>query len=139
MIPITTLMLALSVLGGMPRAIRCSAAVVVIVSIYAFWRGYLHRLEIDDQSVRYRTLTRTIEIPWSAIRQIDRYIPPDRNPTTQYVYITRNDSHPPDRFTLDETTVQIQDRPDLLESLHTAWARSRGKETPTQPVQLPFS
>src|SRR6478672_1784751 len=78
MIPIAVLMLAISVFKGMPRALRWSAAGVVAVSLYAFWRGYLHWLEVDDRQVRYRTLIRTIAIPWSAVRRIDRYVPPDR-------------------------------------------------------------
>jgi hypothetical protein len=124
MVPILAFMILLALVGGVPTGIRWTALAVIAVSLYAFWRGYLHRLEITGREVAYHTPLKRLSIPWSHVCRIDRYTPPDRNPSTQYVYITRLDHPPPDRFTINADTLQLQDRPGLLEALQGCWRGS---------------
>ena len=79
-------------------------------------------LKCDEHQVRFRSPGRSLSIPWSQVRRIERYTPPDRNRATRYIYITRRDRPPANRSTVDEVTFQLQDRPGLLESLRETWA-----------------
>lgn len=115
--PICALMVAVALLRGFPAWARISALVVVAVSLDAFRRGYLHRVVVHADHVVYRTLRWRIEIPWEQVRLMGRYVPPDRNRTTGYVFITRRDHAPVSRHEIDADTLQLQDRPGLLEWL----------------------
>ena len=137
MLPIAMLMGLLAAAPAVPTAIRLTAAAVIAVSLRALWRGYLHRLEAGAEGVAYRAPLGRICIPWSQIRRIGRYTPPDRNRLTQYVYITRLDHPPADRHTIDADTLQIQDRPGLLEALQAGWMQSNANAAP--PGSLPSS
>lgn len=117
MAPIAAMMLLLACLPRMPLWIRLSAGAVVAVSIHGVYRGYAHRLEIWPEHIRFRSPGRELVIRWSEVRRIDRYTPLDRNRATQYVYVTRLDAPPVDWREIDENTIQLQDRPGLLESL----------------------
>ncbi len=126
MVPICALMAAVAVLGGFPAWARISAALVIVVSLDAIRRGYLHRLILHPDRIVYRTLLRSIEIPWSRVRLIGRYVPPDRNRTTAYVFVTGHDHAPADRREIDDHTLQLQDRPGLLELLESCRSAGRG-------------
>ncbi len=123
MLPILVLMVLLAALPGVPTGIRWTAGAVILISLYALWRGYLHRLEADAEGIAYQTPFTRLAIPWSQVRRIDRYIPPDRNRLTPYVYITRLDHPPEGRHMIDPDTIQLQDRPGLLEALQDRWSR----------------
>ena len=60
-------------------------------------------------------------LPWSTIRRIDRYVPSGGVNGVKYVYITRRDRPPAGKWEMNPETVQLQDRPDLLDTLHRAW------------------
>jgi hypothetical protein len=104
-------------LRAIPVGIRISSAAVACISLYAFWRGYLGRVEATPRHVRYRRWRKVIVIPWQEVRLMDRYIPLDRNRHCRYVFITRLDTPPVDHREVDENTIQLQDRPGLLETL----------------------
>lgn len=115
--PIGAMSAFCAAMPAMPGWIRLSGGVVLVLSLYALYRGYGHRIEITPDHVRYRSLRRDLRIPWSQVRRIDRYIPLDRNLKTQYVYVTRLESPPVDWREIDNDTIQLQDRPGLLEAL----------------------
>jgi len=117
--PVMLIMIAAAILPGMTRGIRISAAMVAAVSLYALHRGYRHRIEVTREAITYRSPARRFTIAWRDVRLIGRYTPPDRNSTSQYVYITRLDRPPVERRQIDENTIQLQDRPGLLETLQS--------------------
>lgn len=129
--PVTGVMVALACSSRVPMGIRVSGAVVVTASLYAFWRGYLHRIEADERGVRWRALTRRIEIPWEQVRLIGRYTPPDRNGMTQYAFVTRCNTPPRDRRQVDAETLQVQDRPGLVEALEEMRREAATRSAPT--------
>jgi len=112
--PICALMAPLAVVAQR-WPLRASATLVLICSAYAAVRGYLCRIEIDRDGVHYRSITRRIRIRWSAVRRLDRYAPGAGNAT--YIYITCEDRPPLGRWEIDERTIQVQDRPGLLDAL----------------------
>jgi hypothetical protein len=115
--PLAIMMVLLASLPSMPTGIRVSSAVVAIISIYSFFRGYHSRIEATSEHIRFRSWRKNIVIPWREVRMVARYTPLDRNRTCQYVFVTRLDTPPVDRREIDENTIQLQDRPDLLETL----------------------
>lgn len=121
MVPIVSMMLLLAILPRVPLGLRLTAGAVVAVSLYAGYRGYGHRVEVTPESVTYRRPGRCFRLRWQEIRHIGRYIPLDRNRASQYVYVTRLDTPPLDWREIDENTIQLQDRPGLLESLQSRW------------------
>lgn len=126
MVPLTLMMLLLAVLSAMPLGIRLSSAAVACISLYALWRGYHYRVEATPQYVRYRGWRKDIVIPWHEVHLIDRYTPLDRNRGSQYVFVTRLDTPPVDRREIDENTIQLQDRPGLLETLRLCRQSAQG-------------
>lgn len=115
--PLMLMMVILASFSGIPSWIRCSAGVLVMISLWTFGRGYLCRIEASPTHVHYRTPLRRRSLAWSEVRGIDAYIPLDRNLKTRYVYITRRDEPPADRREIDADTFQLQDRPGLVEAL----------------------
>jgi hypothetical protein len=115
--PIAGMMLLLAVLPGVPTAIRLTAGMVVGVSLYGFYRGYAHRVEVTPEGVCYRRPGRRVRLSWEEVRHVGRYVPIDRNRSSAYVYVTRLDAPPVDWREVDENTIQLQDRPGLLETL----------------------
>ncbi len=98
--------------------IRVSAGVVVACSLYAAVRGYACRVRVDSRGVVYRTLWRAVRLDWDAVRLVGRYTPGPGG--AAYVFITSRESPPAGRWDVDEKTIQLQDRPGLLESLESA-------------------
>jgi hypothetical protein len=107
--------------------IRVSAGVVVGCSLYAGCRGYLCRVHVDARGVAYRTPRRSVRLEWDAVRLIGRYAPGPG--AASYVFITSRESPPAGRWDVDERTIQLQDRPGLLESLEAA-RRAAAKSPP---------
>jgi hypothetical protein len=118
--PVCALMLPLALVA--PRGwMRATAAAVVLCSTYGAVRGYFCRLTIDVRGVTWRGLWRTIRLPWEQVRRIDRYAPGVGG--AEYVYVTTRDEPPAGRWDVDESTIQMQDRPGLLDALRSAWRR----------------
>jgi hypothetical protein len=124
MSPLTVMMLLLAFLRSIPMGIRISSA---------FWRGYHGRVEATPRHVRYHRWRKDIVIPWQEVRLMDRYIPLDRNRHSRYVFITRLDTPPVDHREVDENTIQLQDRPGLLETLIAYRQRGRHGDSPSCP------
>ena len=119
--PIAAMMAVLALLPGMPTVIRVTAGMVVLASLYGFFRGYGHRVEATAEGVCYRRLGRAVKLCWPEIRRIGRYVPIDRNRNCMYVYVTRLETPPVDWREVDENTIQLQDRPGLLEAIQKRW------------------
>ncbi len=119
--PLTAMMVLLAVPSGMPLWVRISASLVAAISLYATGRGYLCRVQATGTHIHYQTPFTRLSIPWAEVRDIDAYVPVDRNLTTKYVYITRRSVSPVDRREIDRETLQLQDRPGLVEELRAYW------------------
>ncbi|GMV95762.1 MAG: hypothetical protein AMXMBFR83_01330 [Phycisphaerae bacterium] len=122
--PISAMMLLLASLPAVPVGIRISAAAVVLVSVVSLLRGYGRRVELSEMGIRFRRPGGgDWFIPWGEVRLVGRYVPLDRNRTCRYVFVTRLEDPPVDRRELDADTIQLQDRPGLLEAIE--WYRRR--------------
>ena len=91
---------------------------MLVCSAYAAIRGYLCRIEATRDGVRYRSIRKDIQIRWPDVRRLDRYAPGAGN--AAYIYLTCEDRPPLGRWEIDERTIQLQDRPGLLEALREA-------------------
>ena len=118
MLPINGLQVFL-LLANTPRWIKITAALVLLWTLLAWAQGYARRLIVDRKRVRLRGLFRTIEIPWSAVSMMDVYIPGGGLGATEYLYVTTRKEPPMGKWDLDENTIQVQDRPGLLDALRT--------------------
>lgn len=127
--PVATMMLLVAAAQAMPGWIRITAGIVVVFSAYGYWRGYLHWVEVSSEGVTARAPGRRRHIPWSQVRRIGRYIPPDRNLAAQYLYISTTDALPTART--DPNTIQLQDRGDLLEILLAEWRKHTDSASPS--------
>lgn len=123
--PIAGMMGLLAAMPRVPGMIRLTAGLVLAVSVYALYRGYGRRIIATGDSISFRSLTRAVSIPWTHVQRMGRYVPLDRNLQTQYVYITRRTEPPVDWREIDADTIQLQDRPGLLEELETLSGRNR--------------
>lgn len=121
--PIGGMMFLLAVLPGIPGAIRGTAGLVVAISVASFVRGYGCRVELSEAGVTYHRPGRAWTLCWTDIRLTGRYVPLDRNRSTQYVFVTTLDAPPVDRREITPDTIQLQDRPGLLEAIE--WYRGR--------------
>ncbi len=119
--PINVLMVFL-IATPSPIWMKISAAAVVGLTLYALMRGYLTRLTIEPAGVCLRRGARTILLKWSDIQAIDEYAPTGGVGGVTYVYVTTRDRPPAGRWEIDDTTIQVQARPGLLEALRAARA-----------------
>jgi len=113
-VPVCVLMAPLAFVASR-WPLRASAAVVLFCSGYAATRGYLCRVLADHDGVRYRSIWREIRIAWPAVRLLNRYSPGTTG--AAYVFITTHGRAPRGRWEIDDQTIQLQDRPGLLETL----------------------
>ena len=65
-------MLALAAWRSVPGGIRLTAGAVVAVSLYAFIRGYLRRIEVDEKQITLRSPLHRLRIARHDVRLIDR-------------------------------------------------------------------
>ena len=101
--------------------VKVTAAGVLAVSGYAALRGYARRLIIDERGATFRGVGRSHTIAWVDVRRVERYIPSGAVNGTRYVYVTAHDRAPRGVWEIDSKTLQLQDRPGLLEALQAAW------------------
>lgn len=96
---------------------RWSAAAVLALTAFGFLKGYVRKLVLTDQSARMVRLFSNIEIPWSRIRRVGIYVPGGGVGTTEYVYLTTHEDPPAGKWEIDADTIQLQNRPELLETI----------------------
>lgn len=128
--PIAGMMGLLAAAPGVPGWMRVSAGVVVAVTLYGLIRGYGRRVVATPQGLCFQSPRRRIQLTWPEIRGIASYVPLDRNLKTRYVYATRLDTSPIDWREIDENTIQLQDRPGLLDALKRYHATYGGTAPP---------
>ena len=116
MLPINGLQVFLLV-ANTPRWIKITAALVLLWTLLALAQGYARRMIVDRNRVRLRGPFRTVEIPWSAVSMIDVYTPGGGLGATKYLFVTTRTQPPMGKWDLDENTIQVQDRPGLLEAI----------------------
>lgn len=116
MLPINALMVTLLFVPAL-MWMKISAGVLIALSCLGFFKNYVRRLIVSEQGVRFVRLGGSIEITWPQIRRIDRYIPGGGVGATSYVYITTHDREPEGRWESDADTIQLQDRPGLVEAI----------------------
>jgi hypothetical protein len=110
--------------------IRASAAIVIGFTIHGILRGYVRRLTIDDRAATMRSLGQKFVLSWSEVQQVDRYIPSGGVNGPAYIYITLEDQPPRGPWDLSSRAVQIQDRPDALETIVAAWRNANAAPNP---------
>ena len=116
MLPINGLQIFL-LFANTPTWIKVTAALVVLWTLLGLAQGYLRRLIVDRQGVRLRGPFRNIEIPWSQVGRVGAYIPGGGLGATEYAYVTTKSEPPMGKWDLDDETIQVQDRPGLLEAV----------------------
>jgi len=116
MLPINGLMVFL-LAANTPTWMKITAGIVVMWTLLALAQGYLRRLIVDRRGVRLRGLFRSIEIPWIAVKKLDVYIPGGGLGATEYLYVTTKSEPPMGKWDVDDETIQVQDRPGLLEAV----------------------
>ena len=107
-----------------PGWMRGSAAVVLLVTIMSFLRGYVRRVVVTPEGVEFRRLGRRVVIPWSAVRAVGVYIPGGGLGSTDYAYVTTRDEPPGGKWDIDPQTIQLQNRHGLLNELRAALAQA---------------
>lgn len=122
-VPICGLMGPLAVLASR-WGLRASAGVVLACSGYALVRGYFCRVTMDDGGVTYRSPWRRLRIGWGEVRGVGRYSSGAGG--AGYAYVTRAERQPAGRWEIDADTIQLQDRPGLVETLRQGWEAGRG-------------
>jgi len=123
-------MMAIIVVGDTPSWMTWSAGVVLGITVLALWQGYARRLILSVRGARFVSGWRTVEIDWSEVRGVGSYIPGGGLGATEYVYITKRDSPPAGKWDRDEDTIQVQNRPGLIEAIEIA----RGAATSDRPA-----
>ncbi len=106
-----------------PGWMRGSAAVVLLVTIMSFLRGYVRRVVVTPAGVEFRRLGRRVVIPWSAVRRVGAYVPGGGLGSTEYAYVTTRDEPPAGKWDIGPETIQLQNRDGLLNELRTARAQ----------------
>lgn len=99
---------------------KLTAAAVVAISLYTLYRGYVTRLTIDSDGVRLRRIGGTIHLPWNRIQRIGMYAPGGGVGAAEYVYVTTRSEPPTYKWEIDETTIQVQGHPGLLDAIEAA-------------------
>lgn len=116
MLPINGLQVFLFITNT-PVWIKITAAIVVLWTLLALVQGYCRRLIVDRRGVRLRGLFRSIEIPWNAVARMDVYIPGGGLGATGYLFATTKQEEPQGKWDIDDETIQVQDRPGLLDAV----------------------
>ncbi len=122
LVPVCALMGPLAILASR-WGLRASAAVVLGCSVYALVRGYFCRVTMDGDGVGYRSPWRRVRIGWGDVRGIERYSVGVGG--ASYVYVSRRAEPPAGRWEIDGDTIQLQDRPGLVETLRQGWEAAR--------------
>lgn len=105
-----------------PLWMKATAALVVLLTIHGFIRGYVRRLVLSQEGARFVTLTRTIALPWDRIKKYGVYIPGGGLGAVEYFYLTTHDRPPDGKWEVDESTIQIQARDGLIETVEALLA-----------------
>ena len=116
MLPICGLEVFL-ILTPTPAWMSWSAGAVVALTAFGFVRGYLRRLVLSPTSAVLAMPTRRIEIPWERVTRIGVYLPGGGLGATKYFFVSIHNREPAGKWEIDEDTIQVQDRPGLLEAV----------------------
>ena len=85
---------------------------------------------MEDAGVRLKRLGGDLFIAWADIRGIGVYVPGGGVGATEYLYVSTRDSPPVGKWEVGEQTIQIQNRPGVLEALQAARSRSTVQARP---------
>ncbi|MCB9858245.1 MAG: PH domain-containing protein [Phycisphaerales bacterium] len=104
---------------------KMTAAAVIAITLYTFVRGYVTRMTIDADGVRLHRLRRTIHLPWAQVKRIGTYAPGGGVGGAEYVFVTTRDDEPQYKWEIDQTTIQVQAHPGLIDALRAAMSQSQ--------------
>lgn len=124
MLPICLLQVVL-LASPTPAWMKISAGLVVLLTLHGLIRGYVRRLVLSPEGARFVTLTYTIALPWDRIKKHGVYIPGGGLGAVEYFYLTTHDRPPDGKWEIDESTIQIQARNGLLETVEALRAAGR--------------
>lgn len=128
MLPVCGLMVFLLVTNT-EGWMKGSAAAVLALTLVGFVRGYVRRLVLTGKGARLIRCCGTIDIPWERVARVGVYIPGGGVGATEYAYITTRDAEPLGKWDLDGDTIQIQNRPGLLDAIERARAAHQHEST----------
>lgn len=127
--PIGVFLIVMAPIGGMmaiivvvdtPSWMTWSAGVVLAITLLALYQGYARRLILSDNGARFVSAWRAVEIDWPEVRGVGAYIPGGGLGATEYIYITKRESAPAGKWDHDQDTIQVQNRPGLIEAIKIA-------------------
>lgn len=110
-----------------PLWMKATAALVVLLTVQGLIRGYVRRLVLSPEGARFVTLTRTIVLPWDRIKMYGVYIPGGGLGAVEYFYLTTHDRPPDGKWEIDKSTIQIQARDGLVETVELFRTAHRGQ------------
>ncbi|QDV91190.1 hypothetical protein RAS2_22810 [Phycisphaerae bacterium RAS2] len=110
-----------------PLWMKGTAALVVLLTVHGFVRGYVRRLVLTAEGARLVTLTRTIALPWNRVKKYGVYIPGGGLGAVEYFYLTTHDRPPDGKWEIDANTIQIQARDGLIETVDALLAAHRAQ------------
>jgi hypothetical protein len=113
-------MMAVIVVGDTPSWMTWSAGVVVAITFLTLYQGYARRLILSERGARFVGGWRTVEIEWSEVRGAGVYVPGGGLGAVEYVYITKRESPPAGKWDRGQDTIQLQNRPGLIEAIEAA-------------------
>jgi hypothetical protein len=125
MVPVCGLELFL-IVARAPAWMRWSAGAVVFFTIVGLIRGYVRRLVLSPRGASLRGLVQSIEIDWTRVRRVGTYTPGGGLGGAKYAYITTRDTEPLGKWDIDRETIQVQDRPGLMEAIAHHFDPGRG-------------
>lgn len=120
MLPIGTLMAFLLTVSGTPVWMKISSAAVLAMSLFGLLHGYGRRLVLHASGARFVRLSGRIEIAWEEVGRFGVYAPGGHAGGPKYIFITRRDRRPAGSWEIDESTIQIQYRDRVMESIRAA-------------------
>lgn len=120
MLPIGTLMTFLLTVSGTPMWMKITSAAVLAVSLLGLLHGYYRRMILRTSGASFVQLSRRIEIEWPEVGRFGVYAPGGHASGPRYIFITRHAQRPAGAWEIDESTIQIQYRDGVLESIRSA-------------------
>lgn len=94
-----------------------TSGVVLALTLHNLIRGYMRRIVVTSQGVAFKGVIFRRILPWERVRRIGVYVPGGGVGVSDYLYVTTKDTAPAGKWDQDAETIQVQNRPGLLEMI----------------------
>lgn len=105
------------ILSRSPGWMQWTSGVVLALTLHNLIRGYLRRIVVTSQGVAFKGIFLRRNIPWKRVRRIGVYVPGGGVGVSDYLYVTTKDTPPAGKWDQDAESIQVQNRPGLLEAI----------------------